>query len=386
MAGKLPGSSRSRTDARLKTERAKTDDELERRTRASADDADAVVKKARNRAAGVIQTERRRADAHMLARKASPGERSAVDAKRSRDEKVLQREYARADKVTASERATRARLVAELLAEERRDTDKSLLLERADADVILSRRDEFLGLVSHDLRNELGALTFNTSLLLSGVGDDGDRDVLRHATNIQRTTLRMNRLIGDLLDIVSIHVGKFKVISEDRGVCATMEEIVESFRAIASAKGVSISMTLRNIDPPLSARFDGQRLQQVLGNLITNALKYTAEGGAIAVCAELKGDAICFSVADRGAGIPADRLEAIFDRFSQGARPDRKGLGLGLYIARHIVEAHGGRIWAESEPGRGSTFYFTLPLRAAGSRRESLPRSISVVSHGRNGA
>jgi signal transduction histidine kinase len=86
------------------------------------------------------------------------------------------------------------------------------------------------------------------------------------------------------------------------------------------------------------------------------------------VRAKRKGAAVCVTVADRGPGIAADRLETIFNRFSQGGRPDRTGLGLGLYIARHIVEAHGGKIWVESELGRGSTFYFTLPLRGGASR------------------
>jgi signal transduction histidine kinase len=101
----------------------------------------------------------------------------------------------------------------------------------------------------------------------------------------------------------------------------------------------------------------------VLGNLLTNALKYTPEGGTVLVSVERKGEDFCLVVKDSGSGIAAGRLETIFERFSQGGRPDRKGLGLGLYIARRIVQAHGGKIWAESEVGRGSTFYFTLPAR-----------------------
>jgi signal transduction histidine kinase len=101
----------------------------------------------------------------------------------------------------------------------------------------------------------------------------------------------------------------------------------------------------------------------VLANLLTNALKYTSEGGTVRVSAERKGEAVWFVVEDSGSGIPGDRLETIFERFSQGGRSDRKSLGLGLYIARRIVQAHGGKIWAESEVGRGSTFCFTLPAR-----------------------
>jgi signal transduction histidine kinase len=144
-------------------------------------------------------------------------------------------------------------------------------------------------------------------------------------------------------------------------VCRTIGDIVESFTPIASAKGIALKMKL--VDDSLPARFDHQRIQQVLGNLITNALKYTSEGGTVVVCAERRGEDVRLVVEDSGVGIAADRLTTIFERFSQGGRSDRKGLGLGLYIARRIVEAHGGKIWAESEIGRGSTFYFTLPGR-----------------------
>lgn len=358
---------RNRTDTRLKVERAKTDHELVRRTKTTDDEADDVRETARSRAADVVRTARRRADAQMRTRGASSTERNRVATERSREDEVLRKEYLRADRVTARERAARRRVVAELLAHERRDTDSSLLLERADADTMLAKRDEFLGMVSHDLRNELSSITLNAGLILKNlVEDTGDRTVFRSATNIQRTSLRMSRLIADLLDLVSIDIGKFTLVAEDHDVSKTVNDVAESFGPLASAKG--ISLTVKSSRASLSARFDHQRIQQVLGNLVTNALKYSSEGGWVAVRAEHKRDAVWFTVADGGPGIASDRLETIFDRFSQGARPDRRGLGLGLYIARRIVEAHGGRIWVESELGRGSAFHFTLPLRAAHRR------------------
>jgi signal transduction histidine kinase len=353
---------REKTDSRLNVERGRTDEELARRTRATEDEADQVVGAARGRAADVLRTARERADERMLASKGSEAERASSEQERSRDDEVLRRQYALADEVAADERAERARLVAELLTQERQETDRSLLLERIDADAIISRRDEFLGMVSHDLRNELSGIALSVGQVLRHVTDDeAGRKIFRSAMNIQRINLRMSRLIGDLLDVVSIDIGKLTVIPEEHDVCRTIEDMAESFAPIASAKG--IALTVKLVDDSLPARFDHQRIQQVLGNLLTNALKHTAEGGTVAMAAERKGEDVWFVVKDSGSGIAADRLPTIFERFSQGDRSDRKGLGLGLYIARRIVEAHGGKIWAESEVGRGSTFYFTLPAR-----------------------
>jgi signal transduction histidine kinase len=353
---------REHTDSRLKAERGKTDEELAKRTRAAEDEADRVVDQARERAADVLRTARKRADERMPYSRPSDAERASTAQERSLADEVLPREYAVADKAAVDERAKRARLVTELLAQERQDTDRGLLLERVDADAVIARRDEFLGMVSHDLRNELAGIAMSVALILRHVTDDDPgRKVFRSATNIQRINLRMGRLIGDLLDVVSIDVGKFTVLPEDHDVCRTVAEIVESFEPIASAKG--IALTLKLVDESLPARFDHHRVQQVLGNLLTNALKYTSEGGTVVVSAQRKGGDVWFVVEDSGSGIAADRLQMIFERFSQGRRADRKGLGLGLYIASRIVRAHGGKIWAESEVGRGSRFCFTLPAR-----------------------
>ena len=359
--------SRKHTDSRLNAERSKTDGELARRAKATDDEADRALETARKRATDVLQAARRRADELTRGRRASEAEQASTEQERSRADEILRREYALANEVAADERGEHARLLTELLAQERLDTDRSLLLERADADAVISRRDEFLGMVSHDLRNELGGIALSVAQIQRLVTDDeAGRKVFRSATNIQRINLRMSRLIGDLLDVVSIDVGKFKIVPEDHDICRAVEEIVESFAPIASAKGIALTVKLCNDSLPVC--FDHQRIQQVLGNLLTNALKYTSEGGTVVVSAERKGGDLWFVVRDSGSGIAADRLQTIFERFSQGGRPDRKGLGLGLYIARRILQAHGGKIWAESEVGRGSTFYFTLPALPGGAR------------------
>ena len=358
-----PGrSTRKQTDTRLKAERGKTDEELVRRTRAVEKKADQVVNTARGQAAQVLRASRERANETMLDSGASISERTSTKEDRSREDELLRGEYKHADQITAVERQERARLIAQLLDDEREETDQSLLLERVDADDIVARRDDFLGMVSHDLRNELGAIALNVAHQLRNVTDDeAGRRNFRSATNIQRISLRMSRLIGDLLDVVSIQVGKFTIVPEDRDARRAVDDAVESFLPIAAAKDIALAG--KTIDDAILARFDHQRILQVLGNLLTNALKFSSQGGRVSVSAERNGDDVCFSVADEGPGIPADRLETIFDRFSQGSRLDRKGLGLGLYIAKRIVDAHGGRIWVDSEVGRGSTFQFTLPVR-----------------------
>jgi anti-sigma regulatory factor (Ser/Thr protein kinase) len=190
--------------------------------------------------------------------------------------------------------------------------------------------------------------------------------MFRSVTHVKRITLRMNRLIGDLLDVVSIDVGKFTVMPEIGDVSKAVGDVVEFFAPIASAK--RISLTLKSIDSALCAPFDRQRVHQVLGNLLGNAVKYGAEGGHVAVHAERKGDAVWFTIADDGPGIAADRLETIFDRFSQGARPNGAGLGLGSTShdasSRRTAEESGPR--ASSDVAAPSPSPCRFGLRAAG--------------------
>jgi len=361
MREKAPRLTRLDTDSRLQTERGKTDEELTRRMRAAEQQADDVKATARGQASDVVQTSRQRADEGMRRNQATARERTTTAQERSREDAVLRGEYATADEMTVLERQERARLVAELLTGEREETNRSLLLERADADAIVAKRDEFLGMVSHDLRNELSAISLHVGQLMRHASDDaaGGR-VFRSATSIQRITLRMNRLIGDLLDVASIEVGKFTIVPDNHDVGRVVDDAVETFLPIAAAQ--NISLTAKTLSAPLAARFDHQRILQVLENLLINALKYSPAGTSLDVRVERHGGDLRFSVADQGTGIAADRLKTVFDRYARGARVDRNGLGLGLYISKRIVEAHGGRIWAESKVGQGSTFYFTLPI------------------------
>ena len=363
------GPARKDTNARLGAERKKTDAELAARVAGADREADEVLRAARTRAEEILRAGRSQADERSKRGKLSAAEQAAIERERARDDEVLRQEYARADEITAGERDARARIVASLLERERSDTDAGLLLERATADEVLRQREHFLGMVSHDLRNELAGIAVSVAQIVKNAShDEAGGKIFRSATNVQRIALRMSRLIGDLLDVASIEAGRFMITPEDHDVGRLVEDVIESFQSIASAK--EISLVAETTTEGAQATFDHQRILQVLGNLLTNALRFTPQGGRVTVRAEGRrgdhGTEILFSVSDTGPGIAANRLEAIFERYEQGPHADRRGLGLGLYIARKIVEAHGGRIWAESS-GSGSTFHFTLPDRPHGA-------------------
>jgi signal transduction histidine kinase len=354
---------RQGTDVRLHTERRKTDDELDLRVATADRKADEVLREARGQAEEVLRAARQRADESSQMTKLSSVEQAAIGDERARADEVVRQEQARADEITAAEREERRRLVVSLLDRERRDTDAGLLLERVTADEVLSQREHFLGMVSHDLRNELAGIAMGVAQIIKNAShDDAGGRIFRSATTVQRIALRMSRLIGDLLDVSSIEADRFMIAPEDHDVRRVVEDVVESFQSIASAK--EISLVGETMAESTIVRCDHQRILQVLGNLLTNALRFTPQGGRVFVRAERRqgdnGAETWFSVSDTGPGIAADRLEAIFERYEQGPHADRKGLGLGLYIAKRIVQAHGGRIWAESSGG-GSTFKFTLP-------------------------
>jgi signal transduction histidine kinase len=362
MPGRKVEPARRTTDSHLKRERARTDDEFAKRTAVADQEADDVVRTARHRATELLRAERERADTISQKRELSQAEGEAITHDRIRADQALRDEHVRADELVADERAERARIVVELFERERGETDKGLLLERGAADELLSRREEFLGMVSHDLRNELSGISMSVAQIMQRApNDDVGRRIFRSATNVQSITLRMSRLLGDLLDVASIEAGKLMVVPDDDDVKRVIESAIESFQPVAAAKGIVLTVETTAECTPL--KFDHQRIYQVLGNLLTNALRFTPQGGSVTIRVGRQGSETCLSVSDSGPGIAAERLEMIFEPFAQGPLADRKGVGLGLYIARRIVEAHRGRIWAESVLGHGSTFCFTLPER-----------------------
>ncbi len=354
---------RQETDDSLAIEREKADAALAAQAQVELE-ADGVIERARQDAAEVLALARAQADA-QLATAPSPAARSDEEAatelatQRTRADRALDDEHAAADQQLRHERDLEARALAQLLPLEREKTDLFLLTERARSDDALANRDDFLGMVSHDLRGMLNGIVLAARMVADHVEPiAAAHPALQGTQQIQRFAGRMNRLIGDLVDVASIDAGKLRVQPHTADVVALVRESQETWAQPAASRGITLEVTP---SAPLRALCDPQRIVQILGNLITNSLKFSARGTTVVLGVEAVADGARFSVRDQGEGVPAGDREAIFEKFWQVGQDDRRGLGLGLYISRCLVQAHGGRIWVESELGVGSAFFFTVP-------------------------
>jgi PAS domain S-box-containing protein len=230
-----------------------------------------------------------------------------------------------------------------------------------NAQSAIAARDDLLAVVSHDLGNPLSAIRIGTSLLLNTIPrEEQQSGGWKHLEFIRQSALQMESLINDLLDVKRLDAGKVALHVRDLRVRQVVGEVMEVFEPIAREREQDLQSHCDDALPPIAA--DAQRIVQVLSNLVSNALKFTPTGGRVAVHARHASEYVLFSVSDTGPGLPTDDLPHVFDRFWQAQKEGRKGLGLGLAIARGLVEAHGGRIWVESELGSGATFLFTIPV------------------------
>jgi signal transduction histidine kinase len=358
---------RTRTDRSLRAERRNVD-ETRRANRAKTERAaDGVLDRARSAADAVLSASRTKAD--RAARPPGSEAKRAVAVERARADRVLVRTRAAADGALRGIREQEAAALIELLAHERATTDADLLSERARSDAALAHRDDFLGMVAHDVRNLLGGVVLNLELMRA-TGEGSAARASASAERIRRAVARMTRLIGDLVDVTSINAGKLAMDSASVDPSALLTEGVEAFLAAADEKGIRLSA---EVPPgPARAELDRGRILQVLANLISNAIKFTPPGGRVTVRLEQGRSALRFSVEDTGPGIPDGMRRAVFERFRQVGRNDSRGQGLGLYISKSIVDAHGGRIRAESAGGRGTRVLFTVPRV---SRRRSPGRT-----------
>jgi len=223
-------------------------------------------------------------------------------------------------------------------------------------------RTELLTMVSHDLHTPLTAIKGALQMLLQEtVGVELSRELLALA---QKNADRLFRLVSDILDLARIEAGGLQRRREPFDVVAALRGTADRLHRIALEKEIAVTVTVPDTVPPLSA--DGMRIEQVFTNLLGNALKFTPRGGQIALTVKDVGAEIRVEFRDSGVGIPAEHLDRIFDRFYRvpvpaGTDAEVEGTGLGLSICKAVVEDHGGRIWAESQLGRGSTFCLTLP-------------------------
>ncbi|HEX2721855.1 MAG TPA: ATP-binding protein, partial [Gemmatimonadaceae bacterium] len=221
-------------------------------------------------------------------------------------------------------------------------------------------RDDMIGIVSHDLRNPVNAVK-----MLTGVMLDTERSepfppgTTEYARVIRQAAEQMDSLISDLLDVTRVEAGRLKVDARRANTEELLSDALRTLAPVAAEKSLTLRLTAPDDIPDVMA--DGERVRQAFSNLVGNAIKFSPPGTEILVRVALLDGEVLFSVSDRGVGMTPEQLSHAFDRFWQSSRTDRQGAGLGLAITKGIVDAHHGRIWAESKPDAGSTFYFTLP-------------------------
>jgi PAS domain S-box-containing protein len=224
----------------------------------------------------------------------------------------------------------------------------------------ITARQDVLSFVSHDLKNPLMGIMLTAQTMQRGAPVVERRRAAGQLERIQRAAQQMRRMIDDLLDMTAIEVGRLAVEAGAEDVVEVLAEARELFAPLAAARGVALAIV--GPEAPLTVSCDRQRVVQVLSHIVDNALKFTPSGGRISISAQEAGGRATFSVVDTGPGISPSLRPRIFERFAQASETAARGRGLGLYIAKGLVEAQGGAIWVDSKEGAGATFSFTLPL------------------------
>ena len=218
-------------------------------------------------------------------------------------------------------------------------------------------KSKFLGTASHELKTPLTAIKANVDFVLSGREGPIPRNLRQYLLTIQRNTNRIQEIMEKMLDMARIRAGKIDLLMERVNLLQAVKEYVKEIKPVEKRIDIKI-----NIPRDLHVTADRNRLHDIYINLLSNAFKFTASGGEIRIGARREDDVVLVEVSDTGVGIPEDQWEKVFDEFYQVDRRRYGGTGLGLTIVKNIVEEHGGKIWVSSEVGRGSSFYFTVPL------------------------
>jgi signal transduction histidine kinase len=309
--------------------------------------------------------------------------RATAKAERTTEDTALDAERRAADVQLGREREQHHRAVSSLLHHERGQTDKHLLLERARADSEVAQvlaeladavrlRDEFLALASHELKTPLTPLALRLQSLSQEAASQPDSPLAHRVSSYisaaNKQLKRLSRLIADLLDVSRMASGKVLLELAPVDLGAVIRNVAARYRLPAEQAGCLLEVEA----PSITGRWDELRLEQTVTNLLENAIKY-GPGKPIRVRLEATSGKARLTVRDEGIGIAPEHLSRIFERFERAvSERNYGGLGLGLYICRTIVEAMGGTIDVQSDPGRGSTFTVELPLSATEAAADDL--------------
>ncbi|MGH9267607.1 MAG: ATP-binding protein, partial [Acidimicrobiales bacterium] len=254
---------------------------------------------------------------------------------------------------------------------ERRVRERTAQLQAANAELagLAQAKSDFLASISHELRTPLNAVLGYSEILTDPYfPSPGEEEVQRYAGAIHESGRHLLNLINDLLDLSKIEAGKLELHFEEVDVAAGVDEVLRVMEPLAASKCLLVSSDL--YEAPEVVVADGRRLRQILLNLLSNAVKFTPEGGSVGLRVASDGRDLLVSVTDTGVGIDPEYHDMIFDPFAQaGGCPagNQEGTGLGLAVTKELVELHGGRIWVESEKGKGSRFAFRIPAWARNS-------------------
>lgn len=364
---------RQQTDNSLNAERGKTDESF-----------DIHKEKAKLKTNDIVSDDRDEADVARAERRSKAdsenngASKQAIQGERKSEDSALKTERLKNDLAIEQERNEKEQLLNKLVSAEREATDKNLSKERQKTDhssvnstllfdleckahletkSALTTREEFIAIVSHDLRNPISAILSFSDVLLEDASIH--EQAKKYIEIIKRNAETSLRLIRDILDMERIENGKIQIQLAPQNLTDIITECIDRFRLVASAKNINLKAEKIDLKSPVNC--DRDRVVQIISNLICNALKFTPEKGVVTVNAEEADSEITVSIVDTGPGIPEDQKIRIFERFAQLGNKDRRGLGLGLYISKTLIESHNGKIWVTSEYGHGSAFCFRLP-------------------------
>jgi signal transduction histidine kinase len=301
--------------------------------------ADQAMRGERETTDAILEQERQRSDDAITSRDRRDVERESATTQRHQtetDERLSRERHGVDDAVSAFDDAKQALSQA--------------VIEKA-------RNQDVLAMITHELRNPLAVILANAQFL----ADTVNAQTREAAVDVQLSAARMTRLLSDLLDGAHIDVGTFRIVPAEHDVGALLRGIRASYTPLFEARRLSFIVDASALPVPGLIAFDHDRIVQVLSNLLSNAMKFTQANGTVGLRTNWHADCVEFVVNDDGPGIAKNALPHVFERFWRAGTESREGLGLGLYICKTIVEAHGGRIGVESERGNGATFRFTLP-------------------------